>query len=278
MSPEEREELASLYAIGLLEGEELKAFEMAMAKDRSLMALVAEYEEGSTLLAKSLPLQSAPDSIRQNVLGEIQASQPAPEPPAREGIAFAWAPWALAALLAVLCAVALMQKSQVSAVKSRMEADYKSLQARVINLNAERDRLKERVTALEEEKTNLQVRLASLETHEPLKEIRNINLVPQPQAPVQSELTALWDQTRQTGVLDLAKLPPPPAGADYQLWIIPANAKQPLDAGILTTAVGARAVFQSPQPVAQIGALAISLERKGGSTQPQGPVIYLGKL
>ena len=40
MSPEEREELASLYALGLLEGNELAAFERELAADSELAALV----------------------------------------------------------------------------------------------------------------------------------------------------------------------------------------------------------------------------------------------
>ena len=42
MNPEEREELASLYVLGLLEGDELAAFERILATDPELVALVGE--------------------------------------------------------------------------------------------------------------------------------------------------------------------------------------------------------------------------------------------
>ena len=36
--------------------------------------------------------------------------------------------------------------------------------------------------------------------------------------------------------------------------------------------------FSARQPLDRIAALAISIEPKGGSTAPQGPVVFLGKL
>ena len=55
MSPEEQEELASLYVLGVLEGSELAAFERELVAHPELAALIAELEKASTLLAKSVP-------------------------------------------------------------------------------------------------------------------------------------------------------------------------------------------------------------------------------
>lgn len=279
MSEEEREELASLYALGLLEGDELKDFEQALARDPKLVALVAEFEEASNLLALSIPQRAAPPLTRLAIMRAIDAQQESVGHPEKaRAAAYNWAPWALAAALAILCAITFAEKSRLGAAKARLEGDNRNLQARVTNLGVERDRLQTRITALEEEKTNLEIRVATFEAREPLKEIQNVALAPQQGAPTKSNLTALWDQGRQTGVLDLAGLPPPPPDRDYQLWIIPSATAAPLDAGILTSAVGARAIFQSPQEVTKIAAIAISLEPKGGSISPQGPVIYVGKM
>ena len=64
MSSEEREELAALYALGMLEGSELAAFERELVAHPELAALVAEFEQASTLLATSVPQHPAPDSLR----------------------------------------------------------------------------------------------------------------------------------------------------------------------------------------------------------------------
>lgn len=170
------------------------------------------------------------------------------------------------------------QIQPLGATKARLESDIQTLADQNARLRTERDQIQVRLTTLEEEKIALQVRMASLEAREPLKEIQNFDLAPQPEAPAPSPITALWDPARQVGVLDLAKLPPPPPDHDYQLWIIPAGASQPRDAGLVTAAIGARALIQSPEGVSRAGTLAISLEPKGGSLQPQGPVIYVGEL
>ena len=83
MSSEEREELASLYVLGVLEGSELAAFERELVADPELAALVAELEKASTLLATSVPQHPAPDSLRHSVLNQIKDRPPAAEPTPR---------------------------------------------------------------------------------------------------------------------------------------------------------------------------------------------------
>jgi anti-sigma-K factor RskA len=278
MSPEKKEELASLYALDLLEGDELRAFESTLAADPALVALVGELRGASTLLARSLPHQPAPADMRDTVLQKIENKQLASEPSRETRASFAWMPWAVAAGIAVFCGLTLLKTAELSAAKDRLENDNKSLLTRITELNAERDRLQIQVSNLQEEKTSLEVKVASFETREPLQEIRSTDLVPQAGAPAKDALAVLWDQKRQTGVVDLARLPPPPVGKDYQLWIISPEAPNPLSAGLVTAAVGLRSMFQSPQEVGQVAAIAISLEPKGGSLTPQGPVIYVGKM
>ena len=72
-------------------------------------------------------------------------------------------------------------------------------------------------------------------------------------------------------------LPDPAPDKDYQLWIISPESKKPVDAGIIPAASQCLS-FSATQPVTQVAALAISLEPKGGSITPRGPVIYLGKF
>ena len=159
---------------------------------------------------------------------------------------------------------------------ANVEQENAALQGRIASLDAERTRLESRVSALEKERQDLQIRVASLEERDPLREIQPITLAAQPGAPVAEKVMALWDPYRREGAL-YAKLPEPAPDKDYQLWIITPESKQPVDAGVIP-AVSDNMMFTAARPVTQIAALAISIEPKGGSPAPQGPVIYLGKF
>jgi anti-sigma-K factor RskA len=277
MSPEEREELASLYVLGLLEGSELAAFERELAAHAELAALIAELEKASTLLATSIPQHRAPDVLRDSVLRQVKGQPSRPEFARRSAFSFGWVPWAIAAGLTVCCALLWNERSRLSTAIGGLKKENESLSVRIASLDEERARLETRISTLEGEKNKLQVRVASLEARDPLREIRPIMLAAQPGAPAGAEVVALWDPQRQEGALHVAKLPHAAPDKDYQLWIITPESKQPLDAGIIPAASECLN-FSATQPVTQIAALAISLEPKGGSLTPRGPVIYLGKL
>ena len=276
MSPEEREELASLYVLGALEGDELAAFERELTAHPELAVLVTELERASTILATSVPQHKAPEVVRQSVFQHIRREIPATEPPRRPAFSFGWIPWAIAAGLAVACALFWNDRSRLTAAVASLQHENESLQGRIANLDAERTRLESRVSALERERQDLQIRVASLEERDPLREIQPVMLTAQPGAPSAGEVVALWDPQRRCGALH-AKLPEPASDKDYQLWIITPESKQPVDAGIVPAGTD-YLTFEAARPVNQVAALAISIEPKGGSPAPQGPVIYLGKL
>ncbi len=279
MNTEEREELASLYALGLLEGDELVAFQLALKQDPALEALVQELADASNLLAKSLPQHPAPASLRDSILQLAAPPVPAPAHECLEPISYAWAklvPWAIAALLAIFCGFLSLGKSRSEAQITLLTKDNGSLQLRLAGLESERNRLETRVSTLESERNDLKVQVASLKNRDALKEVQTVLLAPQPGAPTGSEVTVLWDQRKQAGVLDLSKLPPPPAEKNYQLWVITADSPQPVNAGVLATD-GPRAAFRAPRTASQVAALAISLEPLGGSQSPT-TVFYLGRL
>lgn len=276
MSPEEREEQASLYVLGALEGDELAAFERELATHPELAVLVAELERASTILATSVPQHRAPEVVRQSVFQHIRSQIPPAEPAHRPLFAFGWIPWAIAAGLAVCCALLWNERSRLSAAIATVEHENQTLEERIASLNAERVRLESRVSTLEKEREDLQVRVAYLEERDPLREIQPVTLVAQPGAPAAAEVMALWDPYRRAGALH-AKLPDPAPGKDYQLWIITPESKQPVDAGVIP-AISDCLTFTAARPVNQVAALAISIEPKGGSTAPRGPVVFLGRL
>ena len=169
MSSEQRDELAALYALGMLEGSELAEFERELVAHPELAALVAEFEQASTLLATSVPQHPAPDSLRHSVLNQIKDRPPAaeptpryPEPAPRSPFSFLWLPWAIAAGLAVCCALLWNEESRLTAAIGSLESENQSLLVRIAGLDAERVRLETRISALLDEKDELHVRIASL--------------------------------------------------------------------------------------------------------------------
>ncbi len=148
-----------------------------------------------------------------------------------------WIPWALAACLALTCAY----------------------------LVAESSGLRKRITRLEERDILSRVQIASLSSK--LENAPNANAV------------VVWDEKKQRGVLKVTQLPRNTSDRDYQLWLVDPRYKDPIDGGVFHVANdGTMSVpFHPTSPVREAQAFAISLERKGGVTKAEGPIVLLGK-
>jgi anti-sigma-K factor RskA len=90
--------------------------------------------------------------------------------------------------------------------------------------------------------------------------------------------TVVFDAQQQRGLIKLDRFPKAAANKDYQLWVIPTKGN-PVSAGLVPVGDDglARVSFKPTQPVPNIGAFAISVEPSGGSTQPRGEVVLVGK-
>ncbi|HEY5743279.1 MAG TPA: anti-sigma factor [Terrimicrobiaceae bacterium] len=278
MTSEEREELASLYVLGTLEGDDLAAFERELTAHPELAVLVTELEKASTILATSVPQHKAPAILRQSILREIKTHIPAlaSEAPRRTPFSLSLVPWAIAAGVTICCALLWDEKSRLTASVGNLQRENNSLLGRIDTLDAERARLEAYIGTLEKNRDDLKLRVVSLEQRDPLREIQPVALTPQPGAPAGGQVIALWDSYRRAGALHL-KLPVLAPDKDYQLWIITPESDHPVDAGLIPSHSDC-ITFSAAQRINQIAALAISIEPKGGSITPRGQVIYLGKL
>ncbi len=148
-----------------------------------------------------------------------------------------WIPWAIAAGLALTCSY----------------------------LVAERSGLRHRITRLEERDILAQIHIASLSSK--IKNAPDANAV------------VVWDEKKQRGILKVTQLPPNDADRDYQLWLVDSRYKNPVDGGVFHVSKDGsmRVPFQPATPVRAAQGFAISLERKGGVTKAQGPIVLLGK-
>lgn len=90
--------------------------------------------------------------------------------------------------------------------------------------------------------------------------------------------TVYWSQNKGEAYVSVQKLPMPPQGKQYQLWVI-ADGK-PVDLGVLRNdMVGRQGMEKVAKAIPGAQAFAISLEKEGGSPVPSMDQIYvMGKV
>lgn len=229
---EQLEEQASLYSLGLLEGDDAANFAKRVESDSELREVVDLLDEAAAAMAHSAPPRPLPPELRERLLTEIRGGKTVAFPRRTN-----WLPWALAACLALTSAY----------------------------LVAERSGLRKRLTRLEQRDILSQVQIASLSSK--LENAPDANAV------------VVWDEKRQRGILKVTQLPRNEENRDYQLWVVDPRYKDPVDGGVFHVANdGAlRVPFKPSSPVREAAGFAISLERKGGVTKAEGPIVLLGK-
>ena len=90
--------------------------------------------------------------------------------------------------------------------------------------------------------------------------------------------TVFWDTTSNDVYLQVNNLPKPANDKQYQLWAIFNG--QPIDVGMIDNAVftGEKKLLLQMKNVRGAQTFAITLEKKGGSSTPQGDMYTLGNL
>jgi anti-sigma-K factor RskA len=146
MIDERHEELASLYALDLLEGADRVQFETALARDPELQALVRELRDASATLVHTAPAAEPPAALKARVLRSVE-KLPAAAPVADNVIRPAFGvwriiPWAAAACLALGLAWVGQRyastQAEIIALRQAREAAEISRQSSQQQLEAER--------------------------------------------------------------------------------------------------------------------------------------------
>ncbi len=225
------EELAALHALGLLDATAQKELLAAADRDAEVARLVREFTESAALLTHEAPQIEPPPELKEKILRQLPARRAA-----SKIIAFQeWIPYAVAAGLMIL---GIYQVRQILDLKSQL-------------LTARADD-----TRLRQSNALIGLRLATLEARDA--------------SYASSKITVAWDPHQQRGVVALQNLPAPPAGHDYQLWVLDPGAQAPISAGVVTDSRAfAVTSVSSPTP-----GFAISLEPSGGSPAPTGPILF----
>ena len=288
-------ELAPDYALGLLEGEDLEQFESHLAAGCEACELeLARMDAVGDALACAAPLVPVPDALRDRVLGVVyteldeskaRAAQaptiaapaavrpgpavdmpqatysPDPWPPQRPAVTPAepkgpgfWGRVAPALAVAGVLAAALtgVYAYQLRQQLTLVRADLERVQAE----NQEFARVLDVVGS---------------------PRLRVIALGGQAPSPA-SEGHVLWSPESKKAVFYAYGLPRPPAGKDYQLWVIEGGA--PRSEGVFPVDERGQATHVLPDvpDLAGIGAFAVTLEPAGGLAQPSGEIFLAGSV
>lgn len=280
MIDEPKEELAALYALGLLEGQELVRFQTELASEPALRQLVDEFAGTASQLAHTAPPAEPPAALKTRLLDRISANgEPTAKPPA--SLLTFWLPLAAAAgfaLVAVWFAqLHLVSRSENSLLHEQLALADASLRSARNQLEAERLLANRQLNDATQAIASLD---RQLREQGDLARFKIATLASLLGNSPQALAVAVWDPNAQEGILSVEKLPALAADKDYQLWVIDPQYPIPVDGGVFTvdpqTGV-ARYQFKAGKPVRTVAKFAVSLERKGGVPKAEGPMVLISQ-
>lgn len=271
MIDEHQEELACLYACDQLLGEELTAFETAMAKDPELRELVEQLREttaGLAIASRTLELPS--DALRERVLTTANGKRRVRLNPGKVA-AFFLRPqvaWGLAAACFVLAAASAISLNLARSNSAAARAEVATAEAEIKSL----------LQQIEAERILGAQQLAEYKQAADMAALKIARLQAANDASKGQVALLIWNPLSQQGVLEVENLPACPTGREYQLWIIDPQYADPVDGGAFPhDSTGATKVrFHPKQPISGATLFAISLERTGGVPKAEGPIVAAG--
>jgi len=277
MSDEHHQELAALYALGLLEGAERFAFEAQLARRADLRALVSELEVTTATLAAAAPQVTPPAHLKDSILaaaGDNRPSRPDPAQGNFSSYARQFLPWAAAASFAV---VAFWFGIRASALQAQNESLATQRNLAEVACKIAESQLEARTLVAESMINDLG---SKLRRSEDLSRLHVAALASLLKESAEARAIAIWDGDRQSGLLTVEHLPEVSAEKDYQIWVIDPQYPLPVDGGVFRPGTDGKAAiaFRGDKPIQTVSAFAISLEKKGGVPKAEGPMVLLGRL
>jgi hypothetical protein len=256
MAHDERfEELAALQALGLPLGEESGAF----ARHReegcpTCEELLVDFQISASALASGVPERRPRPELKQRILGSLPGVRPAVVAMPRRPSGAAW--W-LAAAAALLFAFAAWDDA-------RLRRQREDLRSQTAQLSAE-------LSTARQEMARRDLRVRVLESDD-VKVLFLGGKDPQPSA----RAKVFWSEKAKTGMLLAGNLAPLPPDKQYELWVFAEG--KPVAAGVFDVDASGRALFESTSlpGVAAAQNFAVTIEPRGGVSQPTGPIVLVG--
>ena len=304
MEQERFEELAAMNALGMLENDEKRALDGAVARDKEVRMLTSELEQVTAELAYLVQPVEPPANMKKRIRAKMRAKGLKGAGVSR-GVIIGGTGWALAAsfalasvwlwkeranmtqqLAAASRAIAPVnnpatpvvddgktrtleeelkkRRDEFEAQKQALAREIETLNKRETEAKAQNARLTAEVAALKEQEQQSQLQIATLQSK--VWEYRR------------SEMLVVWDQKRSQGVVMLDKMPKVDPDKDYQLWVVDPSKPNPVSAGVVTVdAKGSvKASFKPVEAVSGEAKFALSIEKKGGVPKSEGQLLMVG--
>lgn len=255
------DDLAAVYAVGALDGEDLARFEAHLAEGCEPCArLLHDSREALTRAVLGQTPVAPPADVRAALLARAEAAGRGPvrRPPPRTS----WVPWAAATAAAAVIAAMLtggyvashyearlgLMARETAAVRQRLQADEAALRQQVALYRGAVELLRDPATRV--------------------VELRGTG--PSPAASAR----LVWHDTAG-GQLFVTNLPPPPAGKAYELWTLGAGAPRP--AGVFRVDASGHTIHRVEPPPGPAPKFAVTLEPESGVPAPTGPVVLASR-
>ena len=270
MSHEKLSELCSIYALGALDGEELREFEAHLKTGCPLCGQqIQEYGEMVASIPEALPNVRPSLDLKTRLMARLDqevpnrgvidfksAAKALPATPIRRR---GWLPWA--------CAVAAGLALTVSLTRvSSLNRGIAEQQERLIQ-QIEQLKVLQKLLSDEKEITQFMKKPDAR-----LTPLAGTDASPQAAGKI------LWSAQEKKALFYASKLPAPPEGKTYQLWIIANN--KPIDAGVFSVDPEGNGFLKVPSlsEANKAQKFAVTLEPAGGVPQPTGAMHLLGSL
>lgn len=287
MIDDRKEELAALGAFGLLEGTEREQFLAEIARDPELRSLAVELLQAAAGLAHVAPEAVPPAELKARILASAagapnagvsreSAAAAGPKVPSTTPFPI-WIPWLMAACVTLAALWTHRQYVEVRAENGALAEQQRVAQAALDQAQGELAQAKRLVTESSLKVAELSTKLKEQGDLAHFKISMLASMLGNTPSAV---AVAVWDPSREQGVLTVSKLPALASEKDYQLWVIDAQYPSPVSAGVFVVdpvSGEAHIVFKTDKRVGSIAKFAVSLERKGGVPKPEGPIVLLSQ-
>ena len=303
MDEERFEELAAMNALGMLENDEKRALDGAVARDKELRTLTVELEQTTAELAYLVKPVEPPANMKKRIRVKMRARGVKGAGISR-GVVIGGIGWALAASFAVASAwlwrehagltqqlaaasramapvnpvTAVVDDGKTRTLEEELKKRRDEFEAQKLALVKEIESLHKSEADAKAQTARLTAEVAALKQQEQESKLQVATLQSKVWEYRRSEMLVVWDEKRSQGVVVLDKMPKVESDKDYQLWVVDPNKPNPVSAGVVTVdAKGSvKTSFKPVEAVTGEAKFALSVEKKGGVPKSEGQLLMVG--
>jgi anti-sigma-K factor RskA len=279
------EEMAAAYALGALDDPAERTYfeDLIASRDPVALALLGEMFDVSSILAQTAPQVDAPASVEESLLKKLHHVPKSPDkevPPPSEhkataigdkpavpGEKPAYVRMKVKPLIYGGAALFMMAIIALSVRLLNQKGPDEETVAHLVTMTHERDSLVAMLNDRHHADSITQAVFKMLQE----RNSRMVTLIKTRKKELRQHL--FFSPEQKMVVFMDEDMPPPPADSTYQLWQIVEG--KTISVGTIDM-VKKQDMYDFPAPEAKADGFALTMEVKGGSTEPKGPVLFAG--